>query len=115
MDSLAAFARGLANRGRPLMVFDWDKAAQLIRERKACHASAGLSGDWGATGGDILRDGKPYSDDYIYLASTWATPELEIDDWRVDCYRMQSDTPGWNEKTSWPQSALDILNGTVKP
>ena len=112
MDTMAAFAMGQANRGRPLMVFDWDRAAQLIRERKAREASAGLSGDWEYTGGEILRDGKPIpaEETYVYLASTWATPELEIDGDRMDCFRMQADTPGWNSKTYWPDSALALLN-----
>ena len=33
------------------MVFDWNKAAQIIKERGATNASAGLSGDWEYTGG----------------------------------------------------------------
>ena len=81
MDSISAFAMGEANRGKPAKVFDWDRAARRIKETGATHAAAGLSGDWEWTGGDILRDGKPIPEDdtYVYLASTWATPELQID------------------------------------
>lgn len=43
MDTMSAFAKGEANRGKELMVFDWDKAAQLISERKPSVASAGLA------------------------------------------------------------------------
>ena len=111
MDTLRAFAMGEANRGKPMMVFDWNKAARLIKERGAKSASAGLSGDWDYTGGEILKEGKPISKDetYTYLASTWATPELEIDGETVECYLMQDDTPGWNSDTFWPESALTIL------
>ena len=111
MDSLAAFARGEAARGFEQKVFDWDKAATLIRERKPDHAAAGLGQDWEWTGGRIFEDGKPLAagEIYVYLASTWAIPELEIDGEVVECYRMRSDTPGWDAGTYWPSSALKIL------
>ncbi|MBC8424465.1 hypothetical protein H8E07_10110 [bacterium] len=114
MESIKAFAMGEANRGRELKVFDWDRAAEIIRERGATSAGAGLSGDWEWTGGRILADGKPDMDDYTYLASTWATPELEIDGEIIDCYRMQSETPGWDSGTKWPDSAVAILDGTPR-
>lgn len=109
MDTMMAFAMGNANRGKKQMVFDWKKAARLIKKRGAKHAAAGLAGDWGYTGGDILRDGKPIprSDTYTFLASTWATPELEIDGETIDCWTY---TSRWNSGTYWPKSALDILN-----
>jgi len=114
MDTMSAFVMGQANRGKEQMVFDWDKAATLIRERNAQSASAGLSGDWEWTGDQVLADGKPIPSDSpcTYLASTWATPELDIDGDIVDCYRMQSEVPEWNCKTYWPDSALAILNAT---
>ena len=95
------------------MVFDWDKAARIIKEREAEAASAGLSGDWWCTGGEIFTDGKPDMDSYTYLASTWATPELEIDGEKIDCYIMMEDVPEeWGTPFSgikWPKSALSIL------
>lgn len=114
MDTAAAFAVGLANQGKELKVFDWEKAAQIIKERGAKNASAGLSGDWEWTGGSILEDGKPVPKDetYTYLASTWATPALDVDGFVLACFRMQSKTPGWNSDTYWPEEALEILSGT---
>lgn len=112
MDTLSAFAMGEANRGKPLMVFDWDKAAAMIAANNAQQASAGLCGDWKWTGGDILRDGVPIpaDDTYVFLASTWATPQLILDDGEpIDCFRMVSDSPGWNSGTYWPDSALALL------
>lgn len=50
-------------------------------------------------------------DDYTYLSSTWAVPELKIGDVLVPCYRMKSEVPGWGSDTKWPKSALDILSG----
>ncbi len=74
MDTISAFAMGMANRSKESMVFDWDKAAKLIKERQPNSAEAGLSGDWGCTGGEIYRDGEPILNSYTFLASTWATP-----------------------------------------
>lgn len=111
MDSLAAFAMGQANRGKEQMVFDWEKAARLIKERQPAEAGAGLSGDWEWTGGPIFKDGAPVprEDTYTFLASTWATPELDLDGEMIDCFRMQSQTPGWDSGTYWPPEALAIL------
>lgn len=111
MDTMSALVIGMANCGKEEMVFDWDAAARIIKERGAERASAGLCGDWEWTGGEILRDGKPYMDGGTFLVSTWATPEIEIDGETIDCFRMMSDAPGWESDTVWPQSALDILNG----
>ena len=110
MNTWAAFAMGEANRGKELMVFDWDRAARLIRERKPECASAGLRSDWEYTGGTIYEDGKPVMDDYTYLASTWAVPELDMDGEIVECYCMQHEAPRWDANTKWPYSALAILS-----
>ena len=112
MNTIAAFIMGEANRGNELKVFDWDKAARLIKERKPDYASAGLDEDWEWTGGAIYRDNKPVTDDYTYLASTWATPMIFIDDEFIDCYKMEHEVPNWNAETKWPDSALKILNET---
>jgi hypothetical protein len=111
MDSWSAFTKGEANRGKELMVFDWDKAARIIKENKPKRASAGLKDDWEWTGGDIYvnNDIVPHEDSYTYLASTWAIPELNIDGAIIDCYKMQSQTDNWDAKTYWPDSALLIL------
>ena len=111
MDTMSAFIRGRATEGKELMVFDWEKAALLIKTKGAKNASAGLQGDWEWTGGDILRDGNPIPEEktYVYLASTWATPEIEIDGETIACYRMEKETPGWDSGTYWPEEALKIL------
>jgi len=109
MDSMQAFMKGEANRGKESMVFDWDRAATLIKESGALNASAGLASDWEYTGGTIFRDGKIPDEQYCYLASTWATPELEIDGEIIRCYKMESETDGWGSDTFWPESARKIL------
>lgn len=114
MDTLSAFAMGEANRGNEPMVFDWDLAASLIANGRVVNAEAGLRDDWEYTGGAIFSEGQPHPEDktYIYLASTWAVPELVLDGAApIPCYRMASEVPGWDAHTYWPQSARDILDG----
>lgn len=98
------------------MVFDWDKAARLIVERKPFSARAGLSQCWERTGGIIWEDGRPIpkDDTYVYLSSFWATPELDLDGAIVDCYVMKNETSSWNAYTYWPDSACAILAGLAK-
>ena len=110
METSLAFAMGYLNRNNPTMVFDWDKAAELIREYNSSYAAAGLQGDWEYTGGCIWNEGKPVFDDYTFLASTWATPELMMDNQLIPCYRMENEVPGWDAETKWPKSALEIVN-----
>ena len=113
MDTMAAFMMGEANRGREKMVFDWDKAAEIIRKRKPEWAVAGLQRDMEWTSGTIYEDGHPVTDDYTYLSSTWATPILQIKAdgviEEIPCYRMKHEVPDWNSSTKWPASAMDIL------
>jgi hypothetical protein len=111
MDTLTAFEMGKINKDKELMVFDWDKAATLIKESGATDAEAGLSGDWEFTSGQILDEGEIPTSSFTYLASTWATPELSINGVISDCYKMQSETEGWDSQTFWPDSAKKILRG----
>jgi len=108
MDTMNAFILGEAHKNCEAMVFDWDKAARMIKESGFKDASAGLQGDWEWTGGSIFVDGKPDLKSYTYLSSTWATPEIEIDGETFDCYLMQSETE-WGHHTKWPESALKII------
>lgn len=106
---MQAFANGEANRSKELMVFDWGKAVDLINENRYKNCGAGLESDFEWTAGNILSDGKPVIDDYAYLASTWATPQLIVysdngeyilDE--IDCFVMQSQT-SWDADTKFPE------------
>lgn len=116
MDSMSAFFKGEAARkaGAKQKIFDWHKAAQLIKERKPKVAAAGLASDWEYTGGDIYTAEKgPLKEDetYTYLSSNWATPELDLDGEIIPCYISEDDNPeGWSAGTVWPESAIKILN-----
>ena len=95
-------------------VFDWDKAARLIKENNLTNAYAGLDEDWWWTSGCILEDGKPFTEDYAYLASFWATPVLiykdeDGEDAVIPCWCYKTECE-WDAHTLWPDSALQILN-----
>lgn len=91
------------------MVFDWELAARLILKHKAQEAWAGLEGDWENTAGRILIEGLPDKKSYTYLASVWAMPCVVIGEMKLPCYRLKHHCPGWDAKTKWPESALEIV------
>ena len=107
MDTMEAFARNMAAIG-PGKVFDWDKAARILAERKPQEAFAGLSEDLEWTMGLIWFDGAPDKNNYTYLASNWATPVLIIDDEHIPCW-VSLDEAEWDSGTKWPDSALAIV------
>jgi hypothetical protein len=113
MNNAQAFANGNASRNKEKMVFDWIKAANYIVDNNVQHAGAGLANDWEYTGGTIWKEGKSLPEDqtYVYLASTWAIPELETNGIKRGCYIMQSETDNWDSSTYWPKEALKIING----
>lgn len=109
MDSMAALMKGYATRFQPQKVFDWNKAAQIVKDSGCQYADAGLSEDLSCTCGVIYSEGDPFFDDYTYLASTWATPVLIIDGQEYECWVYRDDSPGWDCDTKWPQTALDVI------
>lgn len=109
-------AKGAINRNNPVKAFDWDKAAAKIKELLPSYpnltAEAGLQGDWDYTGGIIFEDGKPNSESYTYLASTWAIPTLIItadgeELIEMPCYTNKSKR--FNSESKWDKASLKIL------
>lgn len=110
--------QGQINRklGKPLMVFDWDKAAEIIKEKLKLHpdlkAEAGLQGDWAYTGGVIFENGKPTNDEYTYLQSNWAKPTLILEWDGEEQEEIICETEG-NERfgsdSKWDDKSLAIL------
>lgn len=110
-----AMKKGLKNAGKPARFFDWDRAAQLIVEKKSDEAFAGLAEDYNFTSGEILVDGKPIKDGGCYLASTWATPTLYLEDESIACHILEAEAKerwgeGWGPSSTWPPSALAVLS-----
>ena len=113
MDTMSAFIQGQINLDRPRKIFDWLKCVQLIKEHNIKNATAGLESDLEWTSGTILEDGKIKEADFIYLASTWATPILIDDDnWEeYPCYIMEDNNPyKWDSDTVWPEEARKELS-----
>lgn len=110
--------QGQINRklGKPQMDFDWDKAAEIIKERLKLHpdlkAEAGLQGDWNYTGGIIFENGKPTNEEYTYLSSNWAKPTLILvwddkEQEEIECSIEENER--FNSDTKWDKKSLDIL------
>ena len=117
-ESKLTFAEGfLGNdaklaKDKPMKTFDWDKAAEIIREELKTDpnliAEAGLEGDWDYTGGIIFENGKPISTDYTYLASNWAIPTLIINNEKeIPCFTIES---RFDSESKWDDESLKILN-----
>lgn len=112
--------------GNPDMVFDWKKAAQIIKDHISkgfsFDAVAGLKGDFEWTGGTIyefnIYKNEVNTDSYTYLASCHATPLLVIEDPDgeeiavYDCWVPANETE-YRSDTKWPEDALEILHGNV--
>lgn len=112
MDTYLAIARSAASPRRQ-RVFDWNKAAGIIKDKPTATYSAGLSEDFEYTCGKIFERGKPVLNDYTYLSSNWAIPTLVVEESdgkydEIDCWLWEEDCK-WNEDTKWPESALAIL------
>lgn len=110
--------QGVINKklGKPLMAFDWDKAAEIIKEKLKLHhdlkAEAGLQGDWDYTGGVIFENGKPTNDEYTYLQSNWAKPTLILE-WdgeeQEDIVCEIEGNNRFGSGTKWDNKSLSIL------
>lgn len=107
IDTCAAIALCQLNRREDPKVFDWNKAVTLIKEHNATTAVAGLAEDWFWTAGLILENGNPVVKGSPYLASTWATPVilLDEDEFGIECWCWKSESD-WNESTLWPREAI---------
>ena len=102
MDTLSAGIMGMLNRNREQMVFDWDRAAEIVKmaseffkDDPDFSVEVALSGDEGNTWGTMYKDGKPnYDGQPAYLASTWARPKLTLN---IDRESMKSHDDGYIE------------------
>lgn len=103
--------------GNTEKVFDYDKAAAIIKEKYQSHndlvAEAGLQGDWIYTGGIIFEKGKPTNRYYTYLTSNWAIPTLILsyngkEQEEIECYTEDENTR-FTEHNTWDEQSLNIL------
>lgn len=121
-ESNLSFADGFkgspAPSGSPQRAFDWDKAAQIIKDNLKLHpdlkAEAGLQGDWSYTGGIIFENGSIQNEDYTFLSSNWAKPTLIIswdgeEQLELECWSFESDCR-FSSGSKWDDNSLKILN-----
>lgn len=98
MDSLKAFYMGEAARaaGNKPRQLDWEKAREICEQHKGDVIYAGLKDDMEWTAG-LIYDGEKRVKEYVYVASVWATPVLEIDGKEVECWKYgdDPDMPAW--------------------
>ena len=101
----------------PHKAFDWDKAAEIIKEKLKTNpnltAEAGLEGDWNYTGGIIFENGQPTTENYTFLESNWATPTLIITldngkDESFECFTGVNER--FDAKAKWDKISLSILS-----
>jgi len=116
MNTIEAFARGEAARvaGNKMKAFDWDKAAEIIKERQPEEAGAGLATDYEWTHGSIYKNGViiPEDETYVYLSSVWATPMLTLNHFEEElpCWKWENEDKSFGY---WPESARKILYDTL--
>lgn len=105
------------NKDNPFKVFDWDKAAKIIREElekdKDLIAEAGLEGDWNYTSGTIFKNGESIDSEYTYLCSNWAIPTLIINNEKeFECWTYQK-LSRFNSDSKWDEKSLEILKNGI--
>lgn len=105
--------------GKKHQAFDWDKAAEIIKNKYAEHkdlvVEAGLEGDFDITSDVIFENGKP-TIGYTYLSSNWATPSMILsydgEEESIDCYTEQNER--FHSHTTWDDGSLKILGIQIK-
>lgn len=110
-DTIGAFMRARSSERDTTRTFDWDKASEIIAEKKPKTAHAGLAEDWGYTGGCIFENGKPVKEDdtYVYLTSNWATPILVLDDdEEIECWKLGDGREYWPDSSRAKLSRSDV-------
>ena len=84
---------------------DWDKVKEIIKENPDSVIYAGLMEDWNNTSGLIFANGKYYNG-YVYGASCWATPIVDVDGKEIECWTYEETKEG-SGKPDW------LLNGDI--
>ena len=84
---------------------DWNKVKEIIKENPDSVIYAGLMEDWNNTSGLIFANGK-YHNGYVYGASCWATPIVDVDGKEIECWTYEETKEG-SDKPDW------LLNGDI--
>lgn len=97
-------------QGQKIMVFDWEKAAELITEYNIMNAEAFIRNDEITTCGKIIDNGRLVADHDAILESYQNKPTLRNmdngEEWECFKYRCT---------TNWTASAVLLLTGGEMP
>lgn len=78
---------------------DWEKVKEIIETHQNAIIYAGLREDWNNTSGLIYAKGKYYNG-YVFGASSWATPIVDVDGVEIECWTTEETIEG-ADKPSW--------------
>ena len=78
---------------------DLEKVKQIIETHQNAIIYVGLREDWNNTSGLIYARGK-YYDGYVYGASCWATPIVDVDGTEIECWTEEETIEG-SGRPSW--------------
>lgn len=87
-------------------IFNWVKAAELIKINKAETVYAGMKEDWSCTADTIVLNGEMYNGT-PFTTSDWATPSILIEDVFIPCY-LKVDTK--YDAKIWTHRAIQRFN-----
>lgn len=79
---------------------DWIKVQKIVDDHPDSVVYAGLMEDWNNTSGLIFAKGK-YYDGYVYGASVWATPIVDVDGEEIECWTYDVTGEGHGKPTWW--------------
>jgi hypothetical protein len=90
------------------MVFDWERAAKLMKAYDGENVRAGMKNAWTDfydNAGFILKNGEAVNEAGI-VASYNATPTIEIDGRLFPCFRWADES---DHSASWTDAAVEIM------
>ena len=96
------------------MVFDWERAADLLRKRRPRAAYVSMVGKRErSTPVLIYKDGEIVHDSLYGWGyyDAFDTPTLLIDGDEIECFRLENTITTWALGDYWPESARRILKG----
>lgn len=99
-------------------VFDWDRAAALIKATGAQTALAGIDKDWLSSSDSIFDDGRARVDSacQAWTENPNMSPCLELDGKRMPCFKEMwvSDITVADRRAIWPGRSAEILPAPAK-
>lgn len=99
-DTIRRAANGEFNEAK-MKYLDWNKAQQIVDEHPDSVIYAGLMEDWNNTSGVIYDKGKYFRSNYVYGASIWATPIVDVDGIEIECWTYDKTKEDYHMPKWW--------------